>query len=117
MNTAPTSNNSIELPELEIVEIDALAFATGKIKVVCRMRGMSWAELSRRSLIDEGKLGKSMRDERNLRFDEGLRVCHVLDIKPFDLLIPPELRRKMDEASRFDDVDVVPRARRGGARW
>lgn len=117
MSTAPTSNNAIELPELEIVEIDidTLAFAVGKLKVLCCKRGLSWAELSRRSLLDEGKVGKVMRGERGLRFDEGLRVCRVLDVKLGDMLIPPAVLRKMAEANRFDDVDVVPRV--GGARW
>lgn len=117
MSTAPISNSPDSTSELEVIEVDALGFAVGRIRFLCSKRGLSWAELARRALMDEGKVGKVMRGERGLRFDEGLRMCYVLDIKVGDLLIPPELMRKLVEANRWDEADVVPRVRRGGRAW
>lgn len=118
MNTAPTSSKQGKSTQPEVFELDTHSYAVERLREVRRQKGIPVAELARRALMDEGKLGKVMRGERGLRYDEGLRVAYVLGLKVDEWLFPPEVLRSMNAACKGVDADVVPSAgRRGGARW
>ena len=67
-------------------------------------RGMSKAELARRSDIPTKRLTSIFSGKRQLRADEFVRLCFVMSM-PYQAFLTPELRERYEEAARRVVVD------------
>ena len=61
------------------------------------VRGISIAELARRSMIESSQLGKVFRYERGLKPGECMRVCFALGVAVCPELMPDEILARLCE--------------------
>ncbi|MBQ9004243.1 MAG: helix-turn-helix transcriptional regulator [Eggerthellaceae bacterium] len=74
-----------------------------KIKRAREVRGMSIAELARRSMIEYTQLGKVFRYERSLKPGECMRACFALDMAVNAELMPEEILAQLRELNMRDE--------------
>lgn len=70
--------------------MDLESFIETQINQAREERGISIAELARRSNMTPGMLAKTLRGVRDLKADELVMLCLVLEL-PFSKLVPLEL--------------------------
>lgn len=63
------------------------------------LRGLTVAELARRSLMDISALGKVLRFERVLKADEFICLCWTLSVG-MDYFFPDHVRRELADLNR-----------------
>lgn len=81
-------------------------FIVERLRRLREARGMSVAELARRSEMDESHLGKVFRGERQLKADEYLKLCYSLGA-PNEQFIPVDVKQELaDLNSRTMDGHI-----------
>lgn len=89
--------------------MDYAAFIVAIIERAREERGMSIAELSRRSLIERKRLWYILHGERILRADEFVRLCIVMNLG-FKYFATPELIELLRAHSSPTQRDAITRA-------
>lgn len=91
--------------------MDHLVEIAARIEEVRERRGMSIAELARRSGIDGKRLWSILRGSRAMRADEFVRVCAILDLEIYHFLTRAQARelrvsklQMMGEQRRVSEV-------------
>ena len=80
--------------------MDHERFIVDRIKEAREIRGISIAELARRSLMESTQLSKVLRNERSLKPGECLRVSYALDLVVTQDLMPEEVSARLGELNR-----------------
>ena len=80
--------------------MDHERFIVEQIREAREIRGISIAELARRSLMEATQLSKVLRYERSLKPGECMRVSFALDLAVTQDLMPDEIAARLGELNR-----------------